>query len=173
MIAPKTDISDITAGSPTTTTSSTTSSTSASALSLVPSALTPTTSGDGAQGTSDIGKHSSNVAAIVGGTVGGILGVLGIGVVAFYMLLRHRKRRSRSQDHGASWGSLSQGQSSAMSDKSASAGMLYVSRSMYHITQITHQHDIIRVVITIRMPTTHGRSRLQMLSKLSRPPQWS
>ncbi len=73
-------------------------------------------------------SHGGNVTSIVGGTVSGVLGLLAIGAVVFYMLLRYRKEQ-QSRAYGIS-GIGSAEHSTNMSDASGSVGRIYVSVSV-------------------------------------------
>ncbi|PIL23319.1 hypothetical protein GSI_14630 [Ganoderma sinense ZZ0214-1] len=89
------DVTDVSSSSSSASPSSPSSMPSTSSLSttsLITSTATPlegTTSGTSTTGSS---AHGSNAAPLVGGIVGGILGLLLIGTLVLFIVLRHRRR---------------------------------------------------------------------------------
>ncbi|KAI1797095.1 hypothetical protein LXA43DRAFT_502168 [Ganoderma leucocontextum] len=96
------NLPDITSGSSATPTSSTLSSTSgAPASSKSTSGETGTHSQDisptATQTSPSVEQSSSNFGAIVGGSIGGVVGLLLVGALVLYIILRHRRQTRRDQ----------------------------------------------------------------------------
>lgn len=120
----------------------------------------PSTSGGAEIGGATGGKRSGSIIApIVGGCVGGALGILAIGVFAFYILLRYRKagQGSRNLKYGVS-GTGSAERSTSISHKGASIGMLYVSISeLLHRATCGLTRWLLHALLRMRMTREHSR----------------